>query len=87
MHRSQVGNSLKLAWRRGLVLRTAEPIYEAERINKERGGVSSHVRPFHLYLKARRARRVHDICGWDRETGIPTKEKLAELGLAKIGVN
>jgi hypothetical protein len=27
--RSQVGNALMLAWRRGLVLRTAEPAYEA----------------------------------------------------------
>jgi hypothetical protein len=48
--RSQVGNALMLAWRRGLVLRTAEPAYEAERVNKGRAGVSRHTRPYHLYL-------------------------------------
>ena len=48
--RSQAGNALMLAWRRGLVLRTAEPVYEAERINRGRAGVSRHTRPYHLYL-------------------------------------
>jgi len=52
MTRSQVGNSLILAWHRGLVLRTASPIYEAEKVRKGRDGVSHHVRPYHLYLVA-----------------------------------
>jgi predicted transcriptional regulator len=50
LSRSQIGHSLMLAWRRGLILRTAKPIIEAERVNKGRGGVSHHARPYHLYL-------------------------------------
>ncbi len=48
--RNQVGNALMLAWRRGLVLRTAAPLLEQERVRKGRGGVSFHMRPYHLYL-------------------------------------
>jgi hypothetical protein len=51
LSRSQIGHSLMLAWRRGLILRTAKPVYEVERVNKGRGGVSHHVRPYHLYLR------------------------------------
>jgi hypothetical protein len=48
--RSQVYNSLSLCWKRGLVLRTAKPVYSHERVFKGRGGTSLHTRPFHLYL-------------------------------------
>lgn len=51
LSRSQIGHSLMLAWRRDLILRTAKPVYEAERVNKGRGGVSHHVRPYHIYLR------------------------------------
>ncbi len=65
LNRSQAGNALMLAWRRGLVLRTVEPIYEAERINRGRAGVRHHVRPFHLYL-SRPARRDEVTLGGRR---------------------
>jgi len=48
--RSQAYNALFLCWKRGLVLRTAEPIYEREKVFKGRGGSSLHTRPFHLYI-------------------------------------
>ena len=50
LSRSQMYNSLALCWRRGLVLRTASPVYGRERVFKGRGGSSLHTRPFHLYL-------------------------------------
>ncbi len=65
LNRSQAGNALMLAWRRGLVLRTVEPIYGAERINRGRAGVRHHVRPFHLYL-SRPARRDEVTLGGRR---------------------
>ena len=37
-------------WKQGLVLRTAEPLYEHERVFKGRGGISQNTRPYHLYL-------------------------------------
>jgi hypothetical protein len=46
--RSMVCNALGLAWRRGLVLRTAKPCYEQERVNKGRSGLKLHLRPYHL---------------------------------------
>ena len=50
LSRSQAYNALSLCWMRGLVLRTAEPVYSHERVFKGRGGTSLHTRPFHLYL-------------------------------------
>jgi len=47
---SAVNNSLLLSWKRGLILRTKEPLYEHERIFKGRAGVSQNTRPYHLYL-------------------------------------
>jgi homoaconitase/3-isopropylmalate dehydratase large subunit len=38
--RNQVGCALMLAWRRGLVLRTAKAIYQEERVFKGRSGVA-----------------------------------------------
>ena len=37
--RNQAGCALMLAWRRGLVLRTANAIYQGERVFKGRNGV------------------------------------------------
>ncbi|MFQ6077456.1 MAG: hypothetical protein ACE5Z5_15230, partial [Candidatus Bathyarchaeia archaeon] len=48
--RSQVYSCLFRCWRRGLVLRTEKTVYEHERVFKGRAGVSSHTRPYHLYL-------------------------------------
>ena len=42
--------ALYRCWKRGLILRTAKPIYEHERIFKGRGGVTQTTRPYHLYL-------------------------------------
>jgi len=50
LSRSQVYNSIALCWRRGLVLRTAKPVYGRERVFKGRSGSLLHTRPFHLYL-------------------------------------
>jgi hypothetical protein len=50
LSRSQVYNALYRCWRRGLVLRTARSLLSHERVFKGRGGVTRHVRPFHLYL-------------------------------------
>jgi len=40
------------------------------------GGQSITAEEFNSMLKD-----YYDICGWDPETGVPTKEKLTELGL------
>jgi len=50
LNRSQVYGALALCWRRDLVLRTKEPIFEHERIFKGRGGLTQTTRPYHLYL-------------------------------------
>jgi len=50
LSQSSVYNALALCWRRGLVLRTAQPLYEHERIFKGRGGLTQTTRPYHLYL-------------------------------------
>ena len=34
----EAGNALFLCWLRGLVLQTAKPVYEHERLNRGRGG-------------------------------------------------
>lgn len=47
---SSVYDALALCWRRGLVLRTAQPICEHERVFKERGGLTQTTRPYHLYF-------------------------------------
>ena len=46
----KVENSVYLCWLRGLVLRTASPVYEHERVNLGRRGRTVHTRPYHLYL-------------------------------------
>ena len=46
----QVYNCLFRCWKWGLVLRTERPIYRRERVFKGRGGVSTHTRPYHLYI-------------------------------------
>jgi len=46
----QVYNCLFRCWKGGLVLRTERPIYRRERVFKGRGGVSTHTRPYHLYI-------------------------------------
>ena len=43
-------NCLYICWKRGLILRTKEPIYEFERRFKGRAGISQTTRPYHLYL-------------------------------------
>ncbi len=43
-------NCLYICWKRGLILRTKEPIYEYERRFKGRAGISQTTRPYHLYL-------------------------------------
>ena len=43
-------NVLADCWRKGLLLRTKEPIYEFERRFKGRAGISQTTRPYHLYL-------------------------------------
>lgn len=50
LSRSQAGSALFIAWQRSLILRTAEPIYQVERVNKGRAGAARHIRPYHLYL-------------------------------------
>ena len=45
-----VYSAIFLCWKKGLVLRTREPLYESERIFKGRGGISQNTRPYHLYL-------------------------------------
>ena len=50
LSQSSVYNALALCWKRGLVLRTAQPLYEHERIFKGRGGLTQTTRPYHLYL-------------------------------------
>jgi hypothetical protein len=45
-----VYSAIFLCWKKGLVLRTKEPLYESERIFKGRGGISQNTRPYHLYL-------------------------------------
>ena len=52
LSRGSVANALGRLWRGGRVLRTAEPIYEAERVFRGRAGTSKHVRPYHLYVIA-----------------------------------
>jgi len=43
-------NALAACWKKGLVLRTKQPIYEFERIFKGRGGMTQTTRPYHLYV-------------------------------------
>jgi hypothetical protein len=43
-------NALIRCWKRGLILRTKNAIYEYERIFKGRGGMSGTTRPYHLYV-------------------------------------
>ena len=50
LSQSSVYNSLALCWKRGLVLRTVQPLYEHERIFKGRAGMTQTTRPYHLYL-------------------------------------
>ncbi len=45
-----VYSAVFLCWKKGLVLRTREPIYESERIFRGRGGIVQNTRPYHLYL-------------------------------------
>jgi len=56
-----VYSALFLCWKKGLILRTKEPMYESERIFKGRGGIAQNTRPYHLYLlrpKGKEAVRV-----------------------------
>ena len=43
-------NVLASCWRKGIVLRTKDAIYEFERRFKGRAGISQTTRPYHLYL-------------------------------------
>lgn len=52
LSRGSVAMALNRLWRGGRVLRTAEAIFETERIFKGRAGVSNHMRPYHLYVIA-----------------------------------
>jgi len=52
LSRSAGYSVLYRCWKKGIILRTEEPIYEHERIFKGRGGVSQNTRPYHLYLLA-----------------------------------
>lgn len=45
-----VGSALYRLWKGKLILRTERPLMEAERVFKGRGGVSPHLRAYHLYL-------------------------------------
>lgn len=45
-----VVNGLLRCWTSGFVLRTKEPIYEAEKVFKGRGGQSANTRAYHLYV-------------------------------------
>ena len=47
---SAVNNGLYRCWIGGLILRTKEPFYEAEKIFKGRGDMSANTRPYHLYV-------------------------------------
>jgi len=47
---SQVYACLDRCWRAGLVLRTAESLYERERVFRGRLGSSAHIRPYHRNL-------------------------------------
>jgi len=49
----RVLNSLFLCWLRGLVVRTASPVYEQETVNAGRRGRVVHTRPYHLYMLAK----------------------------------
>jgi hypothetical protein len=67
-----VYSALFLCWKKGLILRTKEPLYESERIFKGRGGISQNTRPYHLYLlkpKGKDSVRLgsHDFVKYDRE--------------------
>jgi len=64
LSRNQVYCALYRCWRRGLVLRTRRPILSHERVFKGRGGVSQHMRPFHLYML--RPEGVDDVVVGDR---------------------
>ena len=50
LSRGKVYACLDRCWRAGLVLRTAEPTYEKERVFRGRAGSSAHIRPYHRYL-------------------------------------
>ena len=50
LNRNQVYKCLFRCWTRGLVLRTREALYSNERVFKGRAGVSTHTRPYHLYV-------------------------------------
>jgi hypothetical protein len=57
---SQVYPCLERCWRRGLVLRTAEALYEGERIHRGRRGSSAHIRPYHRYML--RPEGLDEVC-------------------------
>ncbi len=50
LSRGKVYACLDRCWRASLVLRTAEPTYEKERVFRGRAGSSAHIRPYHRYL-------------------------------------
>lgn len=50
LRRGQASLDLCRCWRNGLVLRNREAILDRERISRGRAGVSSHARPYHLYM-------------------------------------
>jgi len=68
---SAVANGLLRCWMGGLLLRTEEPIYEAEKVFKGRAGFSSNTRPYHLYVLKREkdSFRIggHEYVGYSEE--------------------
>lgn len=48
---SAAQNGLLKCWKRGILLRTPEPIYEAESVFKGRAGVKKNTRGYYLYVR------------------------------------
>jgi hypothetical protein len=63
LNRAQVTAALSRCWRRGLVLRTRDAIYEHQRIFRGRSGISQNTRPYHLYLLKPEGRDVAEVDG------------------------
>jgi hypothetical protein len=76
-----VWSALARAWRKGLVMRTAKPIYEVAKFFKGRGGISKTTRAFHLYVLAPKGEKRIKI--GDREFVAFSKEYLDVRGGGK----
>jgi hypothetical protein len=50
LSQSRAYDGVSRVWKSGRVLRTAEPVYEVERVFRGRAGSSRHTRPYHLYM-------------------------------------